>query len=242
VPSTVSQIFKSPAPNAAIVAAMTDAPTELPVFPTTAPEVFRDAEATVSLFDAVLGRLADVVDVADDQLGRPTPCASFTVAELRRHVLAWLQFFAAALSDPSADAPRLDPESWDLGADGSASAIVRAAAADIAAAARSGVAAQLVVMSQSRMAGDGVLAMALGEYLVHGWDLAVATGREDVDTMAFGDEAAAALAFLRTMVVPEYRGPDTGFFDEEVPASADATAFEQLLCFAGRDPAWTAPR
>lgn len=219
---------------------MTGSSTELPVFPTSAPDVFRDGEATAVMFDVVLGRLAEVVDVPDELLGRPTPCASFTVADLRRHVLAWLQFFAAALTDPSGETPRLDPETWELAAGESASAIVRSAGGDIAAAARAGVASELVVMSQARMAGDGVLGMALGEYLVHGWDLAVATGRADVDPSAFADEAAAAIAFLRTMVKPEYRGPDTGFFDEEVPAPDGATALEHLLCFAGRNPAWTA--
>ena len=221
---------------------MTDPTTELPVFPTDAPAIFRDPDAIAPLYAAVLDRLAVVVDVADADLERPTPCASFTIAELRRHVLAWLQFFAAALTDPSGEAPRIDPESWELPEGASASGIVRVSGSAIAAAARDGVAEQLVVMSQARMAGDGVLAMALGEYLVHGWDLAVATGRDDVDPSAFGDAAVPALAFLRGMVRPEYRGPDTGFFDAEVIPPPDATAFEELLCFAGRDPGWIAPR
>lgn len=225
-----------------MVCGMTDPTTELPVFPTDAPAIFRDPEALTPLFAAVLERLAVVVDVAADDLDRPTPCASYTVADLRRHVLAWLQFFAAALTDPSGEAPRIDPEAWELPQGASASGIVHASGSAIAAAARDGVAGQLVVMSQARMAGDGVLAMALGEYLVHGWDLAVATGRDDVDRSAFGDAAAPSLAFLRGMVRPEYRGPDTGFFDAEITPPPDATAFEELLCFAGRDPGWAAPR
>jgi uncharacterized protein (TIGR03086 family) len=77
--------------------------------------------------------------------------------------------------------------------------------------------------------------MDLGEDLVHGWDLAVATGR----SWEAGDAAAEpALAFLRTMVAPEHRGPDSGFFDAEVPAPPDATSFERLLCFTGRHPDW----
>lgn len=210
----------------------------LPLFPTTAPEVFRDAAATVALFERTLERLATLVDVDPAVLTGATPCAGYTVGDLRRHVLAWLQFFATALNDPDGVAPRIDPEGWDLAPDERPSAIVERAAADIARAARAGAAEQEVVMSQARMAGDGVLAMALGEYLVHGWDLAVATGRAyDGD-----DEAAApALAFLHTTVVTQFRGPDSGMFDDEVTAPPDAGAFVRLVCFAGRDPGWRAP-
>lgn len=216
---------------------MTD---DLPVFPTDAPAAFRDPEAVAAMFDTVLSRLAGLVDVPADRLDAPTPCAAYTVDQLRRHVLAWLQFFASALTDPSAAAPRLDPEAWQL--DGAAPGdIVERAHHDIRRAAERGVAAELVVMSQARMAGDGVLAMALGEYLVHGWDLAVATGRPYDEDAAIGAAAAPASAFLRTMVAPEHRGPTSGFFDAELPAPLGATTLEQLLCFAGRRPDWTPP-
>lgn len=210
---------------------------ELPIFPTTAPEVFADPAATRALFDPVLGQLAAVVGIADGDGDRPTPCRDYTVAGLRRHVLAWLQFFAAALNDPDGTADRIDPDDWDLGVDDRPGSIVARAVADIGRAIDTGAAGRLVVMSQARMAGDGVLAMALGEYLVHGWDLAVATGRSWPPA---GDDAAAeaALAFLRTTVAAEYRGPDSGFFGDEVTAPTDASAFTRLLCFAGRQPDW----
>ncbi|MFV0259990.1 MAG: TIGR03086 family metal-binding protein [Acidimicrobiales bacterium] len=210
---------------------------ELPVFPTTAPEVFADPEATAALFHQVLDRLAAVVDVDDAQLARPTPCAGFDVAGLQRHVLGWLRFFAAALNDPTAAGPRPDPDSFVLeGA--SASDVVRRAEADIARAVADDVAGQLVVMSQARMAGDGVLAMALGEYIIHAWDLATATGRSySAPDAAVG----AAHEFLDGMVTADYRGPDSGFFDAEIPVAADAAALDRLLGFAGRDPGWMSP-
>ncbi len=210
--------------------------TELPVFPTAPPEIFTDPTATKALFKPVLSQLADVIEIQDGHFDNPTPCRSFSVADLQRHVLAWLQFFACALDDPSGTAERLDPDAWEISVHQRPAEIVDRAATDIERAIDAGTASELVVMSQARMAGDGVLAMALGEYLVHGWDLAVSTGRS-WET----EEAAAepALAFLRTTVAPEYRGPESGFFDEEVPASLEAGAFEQLLCFAGRDPGWT---
>ena len=99
-------------------------------------------------------------------------------------------------------------------------------------------AGQMVTMTSSRMAGDGVLGMALGEYIVHGWDLARATGREyEVPEAA----VTPAHEFLLGMVAPEYRGPDSGFFDAEVEVPADASPLDRLLGFAGRDPGWSRP-
>ncbi len=230
-------IFKTTDQPAATVSGMTD---DLPVFPTDAPPSFRAPEAVAAMFDPVLSRLARLVDVPADRFDAPTPCEAYTVDQLRRHVLAWLQFFAAALTDPSGAAPRLDPDTWQLDDDAPGD-IVERAHHDIRRAAARGVAAELVVMSQARMSGDGVLAMALGEYLVHGWDLALATGRPYEEDAAIGAAAGPALAFLRTMVAPEHRGPTSGFFDAEVPAPPGATPLEQLLCFAGRRPGWSPP-
>ena len=222
---------------------------ELPVFPTPPAPGVADPAAAKALFDPVLEHLAEVVDIADDQLGRPTPCQDYDVAALRHHVIGWLQFFAAALNDPEGVTDRIDPESWVLEPEiESPAAIVQRAGADIARAIDDGVADRLVTMSQARMAGDGVLAMALGEYLVHGWDLALATGRDwqpAAETLAASaaETAAAetALAFLHGTVAPEYRGPDSGFFGHEVEAPAGATAFIRLLCFAGRQPDGAVP-
>lgn len=209
---------------------------ELPIFPTTAPAIFDDPVSTKALFGPVLAELARVVDIDQEQLVSPTPCQSYSVAELRRHVLAWLQFFAEALNDPYGQTTRIDPDTWDLSAEQSAGQVVRQAASDIEQAIDAGVSNQLVVMSQARMTGSSVLAMALGEYLVHGWDLATSTR---APWTAAEQAADPALEFLRSTVSPEYRGPESGFFDQEVPAPSEATVFERLLCFAGRDPGWT---
>lgn len=209
---------------------------ELPVFPTTAPAVFRDRDATRASFADVLGRLAAVVDLDDTELGIATPCAQYDAGQLRTHVLGWLTFFAAALDDPPAASPRPDPDAFELAPGEAASAVVERCGAQIDGAIAAGAAAQMVTMSQSRMAGDGVLAMALGEYIVHAWDLARATGRPyDAPEAAI----APAHEFLLGMVAPEYRGPDTGFFDAEVAVPDDAPALDRLLGFAGRDPEWT---
>lgn len=216
---------------------MSNDPGELPIFPTNAPAVFCDPEVTPDLFGQVLERLAEVIDVRDDELDRPTPCTAFTVGQLRTHVLGWLEFFAAALADPPANTTRPDPESFSLADDARASDVVRRSLVGIRQAIADDAAGQLITMTASRMAGDGVLAMALGEYIVHGWDLATAIGRP---YSAPDAAVVAAHEFLTGMVAPEYRGPDSGFFDTEVVVPADSPPLDRLLGFAGRDPRWNA--
>ena len=208
---------------------------ELPLFPAPAPAVFSDAAATKALFAPVLARLADIVEVPDAALAGQTPCDGFDVSELRRHTLAWLQFMAAALNDPAGATDRLDPETWQLGPGEEPGDIVRGVAADLNAAIDAGAAAEVVAMSEARMPGAAVLGMMLGEYIVHGWDIATATGRTwDADAAA----ASPAREFLEGIVAPEHRGPESGFFGVEQVAPDGATEFERLLCFAGRDPQW----
>ncbi len=218
---------------------MSEQTAEIPYFPATAPATFADPGATVALFRPVLEALAGVVDVPAASLGAPTPCASYTVADLRDHVLGWLQHFATAVTDPDRVAPRDDPDAYRAADDprplpdvvlGAGEAIERATLA--------GVAGRRVVMSQSAMDGDAVLAMALGEYLVHGWDLARATGR---DWPVPEQACRAALEFFGGMITPEYRSADGGggFFGPEVEVRHDAPALDRLLGFAGRDPQWS---
>lgn len=215
---------------------MSDEPDELPAFATSAPAVFRDPSVTSGLFTDVLSRLASVIDVDVDQLESPTPCTGFTVGELRSHVLGWLEFFAAALTDPTAALPRPDPQAFTLDHRETASEVVQDAMTDIRQAIAADAAGQMITMSTSRMAGDGVLAMALGEYIIHAWDLATATGQPYSAPDAAVDPAHK---FLEGMVAPEYRGPDTGFFDAEVPVPDNASPLDTLLGFAGRDPRWS---
>lgn len=209
---------------------------ELPLFPTSAPAVFCDPDATGPLFADVLERLTAVIDFDEAQVSLPTPCEHYDVGELRQHVLGWLQFFAAALGDPAATSERPDPEAFVLAPDALASDVVRQCSTDIHQAVADDAAGQAITMSSSRMAGDGVLGMALGEYIIHAWDLATATGRPYAPPTA---AVAPAHEFLLGMVKPEYRGPDTGFFDAEVEVPDDAPPLDRLLGFAGRDPSWT---
>lgn len=186
----------------------------------------------------VLTDLADVVaDVGPEQLSAPTPCPEFDAAALRQHVLGWLAHFTAAMEEPAGTTARPDPETLAVPDDADAAADqVRADAARLAAAVRSGVAGSPVSVMGMTLPGEQALSMMLMEYLAHGSDLAKAIGRP----WSPAPEAAEySLAAARTMLLDEYRGPDKSF-GPAVPVPDDAPALDRLLGFCGRDPYWAA--
>lgn len=234
----MSGLFNRGVNSAHSVVGMTTTAQEPPYFPATAPaELSAGPAAVLELLEPVLDQLADVVArTTPDTLSDPTPCRDFDVSTLRDHVLGWLQFFAAAFADPGRAGARPDPEAYRAADDRrDLAAVVRESAATIADAVRAGVLDRQVVLSQSRMDGPAAMGMVLGEYLVHGWDLAVSVGAPWTPPER---SCETALEFFRGMVLPEYRGGDGGFFEAEVPVPADAPALDRLLGFAGRTPDW----
>lgn len=210
---------------------------EIPFFPAPAPPALADAAAVRRMLLPVLDDLADVVGaVTADDLARPTPCSDYDVAALRAHVLGWLDLFGVCFTDGGRRQDRPDPAAFEVPAD--PADVVRTARGRFAAALDAGVLDGEVVMSASRMSGPGATGMVLGEYVVHGWDLSTALGRPWTPP---AEAVATAHEFFAGVVVPEYRGPDGGFFLDEVEVDHDAPALDRLLAFAGRDPGWTPP-
>ena len=78
--------------------------------------------------------------------------------------------------------------------------------------------------------GAGAIWGYLNETLVHGWDLAVATGQP---SEADPDLAGAALAAAQRFIPAGPRGPEVPFGDAVSPAP-DAGPTEQLANWSGR--------
>lgn len=74
----------------------------------------------------------------------------------------------------------------------------------------------------------------LDELIVHGWELARATGQP----FEAGEEDVQALIdFLESLPPMEEA---KGFFDPPVPIADSAPAQDRLIALTGRDPSWTA--
>ncbi|WP_109508372.1 TIGR03086 family metal-binding protein [Nocardioides speluncae] len=181
--------------------------------------------------------VADVVaNVRDDQLNDRTPCDSYTVGDLLDHVNGLSYAFArAAQKDPvdgsgNGDGSRL-PADWR---ESIPQRLNELAESWRDPAAWTGDTAAGGVDLDGNTAGQ----VATNEVVVHGWDLARATGQE----YAMDEESvAAATAFVALFSGPgteEMRGD--GAFGPEVEPPADATPLERLIAMNGRDPRWAA--
>jgi uncharacterized protein (TIGR03086 family) len=176
--------------------------------------------------------------ITDGDLDRPTPSTDTSVATLLDHLMGLTLAFTWAArktptpgGPPSADASALDPR-WREELPVRLSALV--AAWREPAAWTGDATAGGVTMPAPQMA-----AVALDELVMHGWDLAKATGQPfDVDPAS----AAVVLAFTAESARPEHAGMRDGLFGPVVPVPDDAPDFDRALGYAGRDPNWTRPQ
>jgi uncharacterized protein (TIGR03086 family) len=191
-------------------------------------------ETTAGLLEAVLDDLALVVEAVEPgQLHHPTPCTDWNLAQLRDHAVGWLSTFAAGFADPDGQAPRATLDGYEPSADPAAE--VRAAAHTLTGAVRAGATTRPLRLGTSAMPGEMALNMILWEYLMHGWDLARATGQ---DWRPSAQAAEESLSFAPAMLTDGYQG-DGKPFGKPVPVPASAPPLNRLLGLSGRDPAWS---
>ena len=183
-------------------------------------------------------RLADLVGgVPDDLLDAPTPCPAYTLGDLVEHVGGAASAFTGAadkdLGDatsqgPSGDASRLsddwrtriprdlaaladawrDPDAW--------TGMTKAGGVDLP--------------------GEVAGLVALDEIVVHGWDVARATGQAyDCDTPSL----EAVNAFVSQFSEPGQEEARAGLFGPVVEVPGDAPLLDRVIGLTGRDPAWS---
>jgi uncharacterized protein (TIGR03086 family) len=184
--------------------------------------------------DAADAAARTVGNVHAGQFGEPTPCTDWDVQALLNHLILWTAHSLEARAQGGSVGQELMDR--DFAADPGFAGAYRAqldralaAWADPAAWERS-----LPVMGTATPAAD-IAALSIAELVLHGWDLAAATGQR----YSVSDAAAAAAARAVEANADLFR-QYKGFADPvEVPASAPA--LDRLLAASGRDPAWTPP-
>jgi uncharacterized protein (TIGR03086 family) len=186
--------------------------------------------SNVALLQNVIDQTVDIVNqVSPDELGRPSPCAGWTVRDVINHITAGATIFAISAeqgSVPEAELARLMGGD-NLGDDYKGS-FAKAAERAMSAFEQPGVLEKIVKLPFGEMPAGVALDIAIFDVATHACDIAYATGRTVTDT----ELLEAALAMGRQMVGPELRAP--GVFDDEQPTAVGASPQEQLLAFAGR--------
>jgi uncharacterized protein (TIGR03086 family) len=180
---------------------------------------------------AELARVA--AGIRDDQLGDPTPCAGTPVAGLLAHVVGLTTAFRmAAEKTPVAGVPSALPDDlppdWRTRIPAQLDALV---AAWQQPSAWEGTAEAGGVVMPAPVAA----VVTLDEVLVHGWDLAVATGQH------YTADPASVAACTEFAAQAAAQGPTPGLFGSPVPVPDDAPPLDRLLGLTGRDPAWGPP-
>jgi uncharacterized protein (TIGR03086 family) len=173
-----------------------------------------------------------VAGVRDEQLTDPTPCEGTSVAAMLDHFVGLtLGMRMAAEKTPMQGAPKADantlPADWRTRLPQQLDALV-------AAWRQPGAWDGETEAGGVRMPASSMGVVALNEVLVHGWDLAVATGQPYRADPA-STEACLELA-RQFAAVPEMRDQ---IYGPVVPVPDDAPPMDRLLGLTGRDPGWT---
>ncbi|MEV6582795.1 TIGR03086 family metal-binding protein [Streptomyces sp. NPDC051582] len=183
----------------------------------------------------LVARLARAVP--DAALADRTPCPEYRVRDLLGHLAGLaVAFRDAARKDlgpttdtaPGAAAPPL-PADWR---EELPRVLTEMAEAWREPAARTG----MTRAGGVDLPGEIALIVAADELVVHGWDLARATGQVYTPDRAALD---LAHAFLRQAAEDDDRGG--GIFGAVVPVPDDAPLIDRTVGLSGRDPQWTAP-
>lgn len=169
--------------------------------------------------------------------GDPSPCSEFTVAKVIDHI-----GFGMLLAELSGRRADLDP-SWDVtgqapflvGRPESEWAVLIEEQGRRTAAAWSDPA---VWEGETTFGGGPMPAAAVGSMMIadlvlHGWDVAAATGQTVTVSPALAQAALSGVEALAPM------GRDGGWYGPEVELPDEAPPLAKALGLSGRDPGWT---
>lgn len=191
-------------------------------------------------FNPPVTALLTVIDnITDDQLGGPTPCEDTSVGGLLDHVMALTVAFTVAAEKSGAE--RLAGES----APGEVSLahlhprwrdLLPERLAALAAAWRDPAAWDGTTEAGGvTLAADEMGAVAHNELVIHGWDLARATGQD----YAVGPASARAAHAFSSESARQAPEGTPGMFGPPVDVPADAALVDRAIAYSGRNPAWT---
>lgn len=159
------------------------------------------------------------VSGASDKLDASTPCDEWDVRTLMNHMLDTQRYFVGSARGEQVSPPSPNPP--ELLGDDPVVDFERARSATLSTFGEEGVIEKT----------GPALAISFGDILIHGWDLARATGQDATMPDGLAEEVYQA---IHGRFTDEQR---KGLFKPEISVAADASAQDRLLGYTGRDPA-----
>ncbi len=183
-------------------------------------------------------RLADLVSaIPDRRLGGPTPCPDYSLGDLVEHVgglaLAFTGAATKATGDITAQAPAGDRTR--LGDDWR-TRIPRDLAGLAAAWNDPAAWTGMTRAGGVDLPGEAAGLVALDELVIHGWEVARASGQAyDCDP----ESLEAVLGFVAQFSGPGQEDQRAGLFGPVVAVADDAPLLDRVIGLTGRDPTWS---
>ena len=169
--------------------------------------------------------------VKSEQFGAPTPCHEWDVRTLTNHLLQ----VGSALNLAGHRQP-VPGDLWgrDLIGDDWVGQFDRDADDAVAAWADPAAWDGSLDLGGAEMPAPMIATMLASDLVIHGWDLARATGQD-----YRCDEAAAEMTYQFVADTGE-QGQQMGIFAAPLPTPDEASALDRALALSGRDPGWAA--
>ena len=182
-------------------------------------------------FPALIAKAAEATNevvqgIDPAQFSDATPCAEFDVKALTEHITS-----VTAMSVSAARKGGFTPKEFD------AATFKGRYAADISnltsAWSEPGALEGSTPFGSGERPAKFAAAITLSELVLHGWDLARATGQ------TMNTDADVAEATHQMMIRGAEGGREAGAYGAEVAVASDASPFDKALGLSGRDPSWT---
>lgn len=174
-----------------------------------------------------------VAGVRDDQLGDPTPDEGMSVAWLLDHFVSLTTAFRMGARKETVPGGQ-EASAEDLASDWRER--LPRQLAELAEAWRDPAAWEgMTTVAGAELPAPIMGVFAADEVLVHGWDLAVATGQ---DYRVDPGIAAGVLHQVTLLNTPEMKETRDGLFGPVVPVPDNSPVLDRILGLTGRNPSW----
>jgi uncharacterized protein (TIGR03086 family) len=183
-------------------------------------------------------RMADLIRrIPDGLLDGPTPCPAYTLGDLLDHVGGLTLAFTAAATKATGDAGSQGPSGDGSRLGDAWRARIPRDLATLAEAWRDPAAWSGTTRAGGvELPGEAAGVVALDELVIHGWDVARASGQGfDCDRQSL----EVVHRFVAQFSGPGQEAGREGLFGPVVPVPDDAPLLDLVVGLSGRDPAWS---